>query len=187
MKKRTKRIIIVCTSVFGVLAVLSICIFVKLFALLGRGSKTVDSLEEYIVLCETEEYYPKVPVENFIDCDRLYFHYEQLLSVLSSERWYCMVRTYDNLSYAKQKALFYKTYSFATEATEQQTGGYSPDFCFGGFAFHIDSLSSYPKSMLFIGFNEAENKICYLYFEDYELDLTDDFPFFFQQHGFIPE
>ena len=35
--------------------------------------------------------------------------------------------------------------------------------------------------MIFIGYNEPDHKICFIYFSDMDLDDTDDFPLFFKQ------
>jgi len=187
MKKKTKTVLIVLAAVFGTILVLLIGAIITLSVVFGRGDKAVDSFEEYMALCETGEYYPEISLDAFKDYDDIDFHYEQHLWALSSERWYRVILTYNDSTYAKQQEYFNETYDFISNASEDNTGGYSPDFSFGGFEFKTDSCISYPKNMLFIGFNETEKKICYLYFEDDELDSTDDFPIFFQQHHFLPE
>lgn len=178
---------IVSASVLGAIALLMIGNLVAMFFLFGKGDKTVDSLEEYIALCKSDEYYPTIPEDITKNCNQIDFRYEQHLWALSSERWYRIVMTYDDRSFTEQQEHFNQSCDFAFDAAENQTGGYSPDFIYGGFTFKTAVPNIYPKSMLFIGFNEKEKQICYLYFEDYELDSTDDFPQFFRQHKFIPE
>ncbi len=187
MKKSRKIILIVSASVLGALMLAAIVFFVPIFIAFGKGNKTVDSLEQYLALCETEVYYPAVPEDTFYGYDDVAFRYEKHMWMLSSEQWIRMVMSYDGQAYDEQVKRIYGRYDFIPGATDLTTGGYSPDFSFGGFDFKTESSIVYPKSMLFIGFNRQELKICYLYFSDTELDSTDDFPLFFRQHGFIEE
>ena len=186
MRKNRKVTIIISVSILCVLLVF-LGLYVGARVLFGRGNVTVTSLDKYLALCETDGSLPAVPEDEFRGYNDLDFRYEQHLSMLSDERWLRMTLSYDEKTYAEQTARIDESYDFASGAASACTGGYSPDFSFGGFEFKTCSSNVYPKSMCFIGFNKAEQKLCYLYFEDGELDLTDDFPLFFRQHKFIAE
>lgn len=187
MKKTHKIVLIASASVFGVLLLLLAGFLFYVHSIIRDSDLSIASIEEYRARRETDACLPAVPEDEFAGYTEIDFRYEQHLSILSDERWYRMILSYDAAAYAEQTERIEKTYAFAASPGDPAAAGCAPDFRYGGFAFRTCADNYYPKSMRFIGWNEAEQKICYLYFEDGELDFTNDFPTFFKEHRFIAE
>ena len=188
MKKSLKIFLIAIASVLGLTLIASVGFMIMLSVTNSKYNFSVDSFEAYLDRCEADAALP-YPSEKdiFTGYENMDFHFEQNLWVLSSERWYRMVMTYDQPTYTEMTGKIGEAFAFADAASEAHTGGYAPEFQFGGFDFRTCAGNHYPKSMTFIGLNASARKICFLYFQDPELDSTKDFPAFFREHRIIPE
>ena len=183
MKKTTKIVLIVLSSVliFAILVCASFAIYLKIE--IDKINFSTDNLEEYYKVCEKDEAMPEVSIKEFEPCNDIDFFYEQDLWFFISERWYRLTMSYDESAYQKQVERIESEYTFIS--TIPDSDSYNKTFEYGDYVFRVCAPYNYPKVMSFIGFNEKSHKICYIYFSDFELYDTDDFPVFFEQHGFM--
>ena len=175
MKKRTKIILLIAGA--GLLIASGIFLGKIIFVLSCMSSDTVRDIEKYRELSATPySVYPALPPDEMLgayeDAD---FYYDEMLSPISSYRSYSVTLYYTEDAYAAQKAYLNESVAFV-EAASEETGGYEPDFTCGGFRFRTEEGLYFPKCMDFIGFNDNENAICFIHFEDMELDGCRDFP-----------
>ena len=174
MKKRTKIILLIA----GAATVIVCDVFLSefIFAFLCCSSKTVKDIDAYKALYDTDHVCPALPPDEILgDYENVDFYYNEMLSPISSYRSYSVTLYYTEEAYAAQKAYLNESVAFV-EAASEETGEYEPDFTCGGFRFRTEEGLYFPKCMDFIGFNDDENAICFIHFEDMELDGCRDFP-----------
>ena len=182
--KRTKIILLIAGAV--TLVICGIFLGKIIFVLSCMSSDTVRDIEKYRELSATPySVYPALPPDEMLgayeDAD---FYYDEMLSPISSYRSYSVTLYYTEEAYAAQKAYLNESVAFV-EAASEETGGYEPDFTCGGFRFRTEEGLCFPKCMDFIGFNDDENAICFIHFEDWELDVCSDFPQELTEKGLI--
>lgn len=183
MKKITKTALIVLSSVLilALLVCASFAIYIKIE--FDKSSFSIDNLEEYYEVCEKDGTMPEVSVKEFEPYNDIDFYYKQNLWLIISERWYRLTMSYDESAYQKQVERIEREYTFISAIPDSDS--YEKTFEYGDYTFRVCTPYYYPKEMSFIGFDEKSHKICYIYFSDFELDDTNDFPDFFEQHGFM--
>ena len=175
MKKRTKIILLIVGA--GLLIAGGIFLGKLIFVFLSISSDTLRDLGKYRELSSGEySVYPALPSDELLgDYENADFYYNEMLSPISSYRSYSVTLYYTEEAYAAQKAYLNESVAFV-EAASEETGEYEPDFTCGGFRFRTEEGLYFPKCMDFIGFNDDENAICFIHFEDMELDGCRDFP-----------
>lgn len=185
MKKTTKIILIVISSILALALLVGVSYGIYLKTVIDKTCFSTDNIEEYNKAREKDEAMPEVntKVKEFEPCNDIDFHYEQDLWFIMSERWYKLTMTYDENEYQKQTERIESEYTFIS--TIPDSDSYAKTFEYSDYTFRVCTPYDYPKEMSFIGFDEKNRKICYIYFSDIDLDSTDDFPEFFEQHEFI--
>lgn len=95
--------------------------------------------------------------------------YNYLAPIFKSET-YTLIAKYDADEYEKQKSSIDKNYSFDTSLLNPE-----PEFDLDGFRFGLlcDKYIDYPHTLYFIGFNDNDKAISYIYFYDQDLDVID--------------
>ncbi len=186
MKKRTKIILLIVGA--GLLIAGGIFLGKLIFVFLSISSDTLRDLGKYRELSSGEySVYPALPSDELLgDYENADFYYNEMLSPISSYRSYSVTLYYGEAQYKAQKAYVNanKTY---VETVGKKTGGYEPSFTCGGFRFQTEQDLIFPKRMDFIGFNDDENAICFIHFEDWELDGCSDFPQAINESGLVSE
>lgn len=182
MKKTVKIALIAICSVTALALIIGAAFVISLKIAINKNCFSIDNIEEYYKVCEKDGTMPQVSTDEFEPYSNIEFYYEQNLWVIISERWYKLVMSYDEGEYQKQVNRIEYEYTFIS--TIPNSDSYEKTFEYGNYTFKVCTPYVYPKEMSFIGFDETNHKICYIFFSDYELDYTDDFPEFFKEHQF---
>ena len=183
MKKTTKIVLIVISSVLALTLLVGVSFGIYLKIEINKTCFSTNSIEEYYEACEKDGAMPQVSTKEFEPCNNIEFYYEQNLWFVISERWYRLTMSYDESEYQNQVKRIESEYTFIS--TIPNSDSYEKTFEYGDYTFRVCTPYNYPKEMSFIGFDEKNQKICYIYFSDGDLDSTDDFPEFFEQYEFI--
>ncbi|MBR6513484.1 MAG: hypothetical protein IKT46_01490 [Clostridia bacterium] len=108
------------------------------------------------------------------------FKYFQRNMIIFESHAYTVRLSYDGEEYAKQKSELDTEFSFCTQklSADIEEPFKEPEFDMGDFHFRIAGiweegsiLYEYPKIILFIGTNDTDNEIAYIFFEDLDQDL----------------
>ena len=184
MKKRIKIILLIAGA--ALLIICGIFLGKLIFVFSCMSSDTVRDIEKYIELSGAPySVYPALPPDDMQgDYEDVDFYYDEMLSPISSYRSYSVTLYYGKAQYKAQKAYVNNNKTYV-EAAGEKTGGYEPSFTCGGFRFQTEQGLIFPKCMDFIGFNDAEKAICFIHFEDWELDGCSDFPLELVQRGLV--
>lgn len=183
MKKKAKITLLVIGSVLALILFVGASSVIYLRTEINKSSFSINNIEEYYEACEKDGAMPPISTKEFEPCDNIEFYYEQNLWVIISERWYKLTMSYNESEYQKQVKRTESEYDFISD--EREPDSYEKTFEYGDYIFRVCQPYYYPKEMSFIGFDEMNHKICYIFFSDFELDITDDFPEFFNQHSFV--
>ena len=134
------------------------------------------------------------------DVDAVFTYYHMDYIIFQSDA-YTLIVHYDpeRYDYDAERKRVEEKYVFRTTAVYYGVGPHTldPAFELDGFSFHLLDEEYYthdsnpmllpeirmevPKYMYFVGFNDEEKKIAYIYFEDFDLDVIDSF------EEFLPE
>lgn len=168
-------------SIFVTLAGLIIVFGIFLTVLsVGDAPSYITSLDKYYSEQQKHLSLPEVNTDEFKGYKDIQFLYKSNFTVISDEQWYRMVMLYDEKSFLKQVKRIDSEYKFVSAEDKDNVGGHSPDFTYNGYEFRT-VCEDYPHQITFIGLDKVNHRICYIYFEDRELDSTDDFPQFFEK------
>lgn len=185
MKKRTKIILLIA----GAATVIVCDVFLSefIFAFLCCSSKTVKDIDAYKALYDTDHVCPALPPDEMLgDYENVDFYYNEMLSPISNYRSYSVTLYYGEAQYNVQKTFVNENKTYVAAASFK-TGGYDPNFTCGGFRFQTEQGLIFPKCMDFTGFNDDENAICFIHFEDWDLDGCSNFPLELVQRGLVAE
>lgn len=183
-KKPLKIILIIfaCLATAAVIACVGFFIWISSL----HSSRTVTDIEKYERLCAEEWLLPALPEAercgNYASRD---FYFEEEHSMFANRWCYRLTLQYAPEDYAVQKNFLKQTCSFVAQAGED-THGYTPDFTCGSFRFSTEEGVWFPKFMSFLGFDDAACRICFVYFEDENLNDGPDFPQFLEQYNLSP-
>ena len=186
MKKRMKIILPIAGA--ALLIICGIFLGKLIFVFSCISSDTVRDMEKYRELSGApNSVYPALPPDDMLgDYEDADFYYDEMLSPVSSYRSYSVTLYYSEEKYCTQKT-YVNANKTHIETAGEETGGYEPSFTCGGFRFCTDEGIYFPKCMDFTGFNDKENAICFIHFEDWELDGCSDFPQELVQRGLVAE
>ena len=185
MRKRTKIILLIAGAARLIVCDVFLCEFI--FAFLCCSSKTVKDIDAYKALYGTDHVCPALPPDAMLgNYESAAFYYNEVLAPISNYRSYSVTLYYDEERYAAQKTYVNENKRYV-ETAGINTGGYEPSFTCGGFRFQTEQGLIFPKRMDFIGFNDDENAICFIHFEDWELDGCSDFPQELTERGLVSE
>ena len=168
--------------ILAFLVILSIIIGFMIFV----PQMDVDtSIDAWVELQEEHSYLPAISEMGYYeDVQCKYQHRENL--VISSDA-YILRATYSQENFDAQKDYILNTYSFQNTVTDEigeETIQKNASFLFDGYDFKMLSLEEYdlwyPKYFAFVGFCKEKQEICFIYFEDIELDyISGSFEDFF--------
>ena len=183
-KKTLKIILITCAC----LAAAALIVFAGFWFWVSslHSSRTVSDIEEYERLCAEDRLLPALPTAERLGnyTARDFFFAEDHFPVIINRWSYRLTLEYTPQDYAAQAEYLKKNVSFVAQAGEN-THGYAPEFTCGGFRFFTEEGVWFPKGMDFIGFDDETYRICFVYFEDENLDDGPDFPQFFEMYGIM--
>ncbi len=173
MKDKTNVIII--TTAFVVF--LAICFISFAFA---KGV-TTNNISSYESLLERKSFLPSL--DEFDNSKNFEYYRFRKIVLFFEQNAYNLKVAYNNDEYVKEKLNLDKKYDFyedeivVEDYDDEDVGHKKANFRVGNYSFRTVVLPDeinvlyYPKEMLFIGTNDLEQKIVYLYYEDFERDL----------------
>lgn len=157
--------------------VFSLCLFF-IFELCGCSIMKTD-MDTYSKMAVENDVMPTVNELGKYE-DLKIKNYSHNMLFFNSEA-YTVIAKYDDKEFEKQKAGIESNYKFSKDIIEFDVSDskLKPEFTLDGFEFRVlsEAYSEYgfPKDMYFIGINEDERKIAYIYFHDFDLDYIDSF------------
>ena len=182
MKIGMKIFLIILSAILAFWVILSIIIGFMIFV----PQMDVDtSIDAWVELQEEHSYLPAISEMGYYeDVQCKYQHRENL--IISSDA-YILRATYSQENFDAQKDYILNTYSFQNTVTDEigeETIQKNASFLFDGYDFKMLSLEEYelwsPKYFAFVGFCKEKQEICFIYFEDIELDyISGSFEDFF--------
>ena len=184
-RKKSIRIILIIFACFAAAALIAgVGFYIWISSL--SSSRTVTDIEKYERLCAEDSLLPALPAaERLGSYTAPDFYFAEDHFPVFANRWcYRLTLQYAPEDYAAQAEYLKKTVSFVARAGEH-THGYAPEFPCGGFRFFTEDGIWFPKRMDFIGFDDETRRICFIYFEDENLDDGPDFPRFLEQYGLL--
>lgn len=128
---------------------------------------------------EITRMYDTLPTD-FGEYEKRSFNYFQRNMIIFESHAYTVKLSYDKEEYAKEKKELDSEYSFHNETIciDSDEIEKEPEFDMGNFHFRIADiwedgsiLNEYPKIILFIGTNDVDNKIAYVFYEDLDQDF----------------
>ncbi len=184
MKKKTKITLFAAAAIL-LAAGLAIVYFSSSLNHFGKKREINDIGKYKEAFAQEGSNLPALPADDrlgkYIDVD---FLFKESVGMIISMRWYRIDLQFDAAEYETQKAYLNDACDFI-EQTGHKTNGYAPTFSYRGYSFHTETEIRFPKELSFVGFNDAQRKICLIRFEDADLDDASDFPIFFEEHGFL--
>ena len=96
--------------------------------------------------------------------------YNQVAPIFKSET-YTLIAKYEKEGYESQKSIVSEKYSIESSGEDADSSSFDLD----GFRFSLlsEQYIDYPKTLYFIGFNDADRAVAYIYFYDQDLDVID--------------
>lgn len=174
-----KSTVLLCIFATLAVPVIAFSIFLTVVSV-GDAPSCITSLDKYYSEQQAHGSLPEVNTDEFDGYKDIKFLYRNNYTIISDEQWYRMVMTYDEKSFSQQVKRIDSEYKFVSAEDKDVVGGHSPNFTYNGYEFRT-ICEVYPHQMTFIGLDKVNHQICYVYFEDGELDSTNDFPQFFEQ------
>ena len=185
-RKKSIRIILIIFACFAAAALIAgVGFYIWISSL--SSSRTVTDIEKYERLCAEDSLLPALPAaERLGSYTAPDFYFAEDHFPVFANRWcYRLTLQYAPEDYAVQKNFLKQTCSFVAQAGED-THGYTPDFTCGSFRFSTEEGVWFPKFMSFLGFDDTACRICFVYFEDENLNDGPDFPQFLEQYNLSP-
>ncbi len=185
-RNKTRKTILIIFACLAAAALIAVAGFFIWIHSLG-SSRTVTDMEKYERLCAEDSLLPALPAAECLGSYTApdFYFAEDHFPVLANRWSYRLTLQYAPEDYAAQAEYLKETGSFVAAAGEN-THGYSPEFTCGGFRFFTEDGIYFPKRMDFIGFDDETCRICFVYFEDENLDDGPDFPEFLKQYHLSP-
>lgn len=178
MKKRTVIIIGVSLGAWAIIVIGFICFF--LF-----GSLSNSDINIYKEMKSTDDTAPDL--KDFGKYEDIDFNFFRKHHFIWRSEAYTLKISYDKDTYIKEKKSFKKAYLFSKEPIVMLKGKkLEPEFNIDGYDFRIVSdaygEAEFPKYIYFFGFNDKENKIAFIYFQDSDLDYIESFEKFIKDY-----
>lgn len=167
----------------AILSLLSSCSIRRESVKLEKA-EDMGKYEEYLAKVEYAADYMPQPNECG-DYTSATVTYKKKLMLLFESYSVGLFLSYDNAEYNKQKELILADYNFLTSDSAES----DPDASVGGYSIRLAD-KEYPlqtyKMGLLVGINDSENKICYLFYYDLDLDVLDDLDSYVEEFFFFP-
>jgi len=133
------------------------------------------SLDAWVELQNKQSYLPAV--SEMGDYENIQCKYQHRENLIVSSDAYILRATYSQENFETQKDYVLNSYSFqdtVTDEIREKNIQKSASFSFDGYNFKMLSIDEYelwyPKYFSFVGFSAEKQEICFIYFEDIELD-----------------
>lgn len=169
-----------------IIILLFLCSAVVCFLLFELfGTVTDNNIEIYKDLKSGKyhhSYTDLVPdISDFGNYKKIDFKYFEKHKMIFRSEAYTLVADYNKNTYSKAKTGFYKSYTFYNTPIKNDPYVSDiklyPSFYIDGFKFKVvrGDDEFFPKHIYFLGFNDKENKIAFIYYRDTELDYIESF------------
>ena len=157
--------------------ILALCLILTLSGCFSQ-SKFSQNPEKYDAFAQKDDVMPATDEVEDSFAVYPFYHHDGFIFEWNS---YTLIAQYDAETYEKKIGEINDSYVFEEEVLQDHTKEHklNPEFSVGDYRFRLLDVETYscffPESY-FIGMNDTEHKIAYIYFDDYDLDVVESFP-----------